>query len=125
MLVNPFHHRRVLVLSLTFFLLAMVWMALMLRTYIKDLPAVDTLGDYTPSLITRIYDVRNQLVSELFVERRTVLPLNQIPLDFQRAVIATEDANFYKHWGVDPKGILRAMVTNLRARRALQGGSTI
>jgi penicillin-binding protein 1A len=76
-------------------------------------------------LITRVYDVRGDLVSELFVERRTVLPLSQIPLDFQRAVIAIEDDIFYSHPGVDVKGILRAFLTNLRKGHTAQGGSTI
>jgi penicillin-binding protein 1A len=121
----PWRHRRAILLLLVLYVLSTLWLALALRRVASDLPPIRTLENYTPSLITRLYDVRGELVSEFFVERRTVVPLTGIPLDFQRAVIATEDTNFYTHWGIDPKGILRAMFANLRARRAVQGGSTI
>ncbi len=125
MLPNPLRHRRPFFLALLLLGLVAVWAAQTLRRHVRELPLIATLENYTPSLITRIYDVRGELVSELFVERRSLLPLTQIPLDFQRAIIASEDANFYEHWGVNPKGILRAALANLRARRVVQGGSTI
>jgi penicillin-binding protein 1A len=125
MILQPLRHPRLVVLTLVLYAAVMALAVQRLRVYIRQLPAVRTLTDYTPSLITRIYDVRGELVSELFVERRTVIPLTQVPQDFQRAVIAIEDRNFYDHWGVDLRGILRAALANLRARRAVQGGSTI
>lgn len=97
----------------------------LLRRFLKDLPSIRSLDSYTPSLVTKLYDIRGELLSELFVEKRSVLPLPQIPLDFQHAVLATEDANFYRHWGVDVKGIARATFANLRAGRTVQGASTI
>lgn len=125
MIPNPFQRRSLLYIGLAIYIVGLAWITLTLRSYLKELPAVEMLGDYKPSLVTRILDVRQELVSELFVERRTVLALPQIPQDFQRAVLATEDTDFYNHWGIHPKGIMRAMLANLKAGRAVQGGSTI
>lgn len=117
--------RHLLIFLLGLYLIGMLGVAFLFRKYSRELPDVEKLSGYSPSLITKIYDVRGELISELFVERRVVLPLSEIPLDFQRAALATEDDNFYKHWGVDLKGIFRAFLINLRAGHTVQGGSTI
>jgi penicillin-binding protein 1A len=53
------------------------------------------------------------------------VPLDLLPRHLLDAVIATEDRRFFKHWGLDPTGMLRAAFTNLRAGRVAQGGSTL
>ena len=53
------------------------------------------------------------------------MPLAQIPKPLREAVIATEDARFYSHYGVDPTGIARAIYQNFRRGRIVEGGSTI
>ena len=58
-------------------------------------------------------------------ERRTVVPLEDMPLELRRAVVAIEDERFYRHHGVDPRGIARAAVRNLQSGGVSQGGSTI
>jgi penicillin-binding protein 1A len=58
-------------------------------------------------------------------QSRVVVPLDRIPKVVQQAVIATEDRKFYQHRGIDPVGILRALVANVRGSGARQGGSTI
>ncbi len=65
-----------------------------------------------------------------FVGRRGILqndavPLDEIPQTLINAVLATEDTRFFDHWGIDPGGILRAFIANLRANEVVQGGSTI
>ncbi len=96
-----------------------------LRQLLLDLPDIDTLQHYTPPLVTRIYDRHNEIVSELFTERRTILPLSEIPVNLQNAFMATEDQHFFEHWGINLKGIARAIVANLRHGRVVEGGSTI
>ena len=59
------------------------------------------------------------------MESRRPVPLSDIPASLQNAVIASEDARFYSHIGIDFVGILRALVANLRQLRFAQGGSTI
>lgn len=57
--------------------------------------------------------------------RRSVVPIEDIPQSMIRAVVAIEDERFFRHRGIDPRGIARALVTNLRAGGVSQGGSTI
>jgi penicillin-binding protein 1A len=92
---------------------------------LKGIPSISTLEDYTPSLVTKIYDYKGNLVTELFTERRTLIPLKEIPVDLQNAVLAIEDNSFFNHWGVSTKGIGRAAFNNVIKHRVAQGGSTI
>ncbi|MCK5647641.1 MAG: penicillin-binding protein 1B [Gammaproteobacteria bacterium] len=58
-------------------------------------------------------------------EDRLLLSENDIPQKLKNTLLAVEDRNFYQHYGIDPKGIARAMWTNIRAGSAIQGGSTL
>jgi penicillin-binding protein 1B len=58
-------------------------------------------------------------------EERTWYPLEQFPQELKRAVLSVEDRNFYHHAGVDPRGLLRALMVDLTRHKAVQGGSTI
>ncbi|MBI1727027.1 MAG: penicillin-binding protein 1A, partial [Candidatus Rokubacteria bacterium] len=64
-------------------------------------------------------------ITEFHVERRIFVTLGQMPPALKQAVIATEDARFYSHFGVDPMGIARAVYQNFRRGRIVEGGSTI
>ncbi len=99
--------------------------SLMMRKVLADIPSVDKLDEYTPSLTTYVYDINNNVIAEFSVEKRAILPLNKIPVDMQNAVIAMEDQNFFRHWGISPRGIARALMRDLLHRRTAQGGSTL
>jgi penicillin-binding protein 1A len=96
-----------------------------LRHFLKELPSIYSLEDYTPNLVTKIYDINNQPITELFTERRALIPLKEIPIDLQNALLAIEDDRFFDHWGVSLRGIFRAAISNVLKRRVAQGGSTI
>jgi penicillin-binding protein 1A len=119
------HHRRTAWFLAGLYAATVLTLADAARKVLKDLPPIHTLDSYTPSLITRIYDVRGDVAGELFIERRTLLPLTEIPLDMQRASRSIEDEHFYEHPGVDLKAILRATLTNVLSGRTRQGASTI
>lgn len=91
----------------------------------KDLPKISSLTDYHPSIITEIYSDDNRKIAELYHERRVVVPLSEMPAMLIEAFIASEDARFYKHQGVDFLSIVRAFIKNLEAGEIVQGGSTI
>jgi 1A family penicillin-binding protein len=118
--------RIALILAASFVLLtAGVWAWL---TY--DLPPIDRLqaGLALPS--TRIYDRSGRLLYEIIGNtqtsgRNTAIPLSEIPAHCINATIATEDANFYSHPGVDVVGILRAAWINVQGGEVIAGGSTI
>lgn len=90
-----------------------------------DLPAVEELETYQPSLGTEVYDRREQLIAEFFIERRRLVPLEEVPLHVRQATVAAEDSRFYTHSGVDFIGILRAVWVNFRAGETREGASTI
>jgi penicillin-binding protein 1A len=97
-----------------------------LYAQLRELPDITNLNEFKPSEATRIYDVNGDLISQLALEQRTIVPLEKIPPDLQNAVIATEDERFYKHWGIDLIGTTRAFITNiLHHGDSIQGGSTI
>ena len=91
----------------------------------QDLPSITGLHEYQPSLVTRVYSADKQVIGQFFVERRILVPLQEIPKPLVNAVIATEDSRFFEHRGVDFVGIARAVLTNLVSGRIRQGASTI
>jgi len=88
----------------------------------KDLPKISSLTDYHPSIITEVYSDDNRKIAELYHERRVVVPLSEMPVMLIEAFIASEDARFYKHQGVDFFSIVRAFIKNLEAGEIVQGG---
>src|SRR5207245_2308505 len=91
----------------------------------RSLPSVTQLESIEPSVGSRIYDESDELITEFHVERRIFVSLGQMPLGLKQAIIATEDARFYSHFGVDPMGIARAVYQNFRRGRIVEGGCTI
>ena len=96
-----------------------------LYAQLQDLPDITNLNEFKPSQATRVFDINGDLISQLWLEQRTLVPLEKIPLTLQNAVIAIEDERFYRHIGVDPVGIARAFVNNVLHKSRLQGASTI
>jgi penicillin-binding protein 1A len=91
----------------------------------SELPSIKDLKDYEYKRPTIIYDRNGDTIAELGEERRYPLDIKDIPEVIQNAVIAVEDARFYEHGGVDLMGIMRAFVTNVKAGRVVEGGSTL
>lgn len=72
-----------------------------------------------------ILDRQGREVTTLYAAGRVWVPLSKIPPFLRRAVVASEDIRFYRHRGIDPRGVARALYQDLRAGRFYQGGSTI
>ena len=82
--------------------------------------------DLTPSASSQIYDINgNEIANIHATENRMPVKISQIPKDLQNAFIAVEDARFYEHSGIDPRGILRALWANISGGGVSEGGSTI
>src|SRR5437764_3900517 len=106
---TPFHKRhptfvRVVLLSLTFLVAPAVgglyatW-ALICRG--NQCPSIEILGEYTPHQTSKLYAVDGRFISELGLERRTLVKIDEIPKIVQDAFVATEDKRFYSHAGID------------------------
>ena len=92
----------------------------------QDLPSLDPLQNYQPSLVTRVYSDDRQVIGQFFIERRFLKPIQEMPKSLTQAVIATEDTRFFEHPGLDIVGILRAAWTNIRhGGKKVEGASTI
>ncbi|MCB1078069.1 MAG: transglycosylase domain-containing protein, partial [Verrucomicrobiae bacterium] len=72
-----------------------------------------------------VYDIQGRELGYLHGDGRTVVPLEQVAPNFQRALVAREDSRFYGHSGIDVWGLLRATMRNLKDRDAVQGASTL
>ncbi len=99
---------------------AVFWM------YGRDLPSHESLAQYKPPTISRIYSGKGQLIDEFAQERRLFTPSEEIPDLVKQAFISAEDKNFYTHQGYDPRGIIAAGVEAVRTKgETVRGASTI
>ncbi|HNU09944.1 MAG TPA: penicillin-binding protein 1A [Rubrivivax sp.] len=98
--------------------------AIALAAAYPNLPSIASLTDYRPKLPLRVFSMDGVLLGEFGEERRSFVPIAEIPQVMKDAVLAAEDARFYEHGGVDYKGVARAALENLRDARS-QGASTI
>lgn len=87
---------------------------------------VVALQDYQPSEVTQVIASDGKTVlGEFSIERRIPLTWQQIPERMKLAILAIEDSRFYSHVGVDPIGIVRALVRDFFAGQKVEGASTI
>ena len=85
----------------------------------------DELHKRNDVLPTVLYDREGNQIEELFIQRRIVIPYEQFPPHLIQALIASEDARFFSHLGIDLLRIPKAFLANLRAGRIVQGASTL
>ncbi len=90
-----------------------------------NLPSPKALKDWKPPEATVIYDYKGRPFGDIALQRRYYVSLDKIPAHTRYAFISAEDKNFYKHFGIDPIAILRALITNISRKDIRQGGSTI
>ncbi len=93
--------------------------------FASTLPPLNSLQEYNPNIITKVYSNDGQIIGEFYIERRIVVPFQKIPPRLIKAFLAAEDAMFYEHKGIDYWSILRAFYRNIEAGKIVQGGSTI
>lgn len=91
----------------------------------SDLPDLKVLESYRPNLITEVYSDDGRVLGEFAVERRYAVSYKEIPERLSKAILATEDKNFFTHTGVDLAGMLRAAYKNWSYRKLVAGGSTL
>ena len=118
-----------LLLVLAFFsILGIVTIFSILWYYSNKLPNYNFLKNYKPPVSSKVYSGNGVLISDFSSEKRIFVPYNSIPKKIINSFLSSEDKNFFKHPGVDAKGVLRAIKNNiynlLRSNR-LEGASTI
>ena len=93
-------------------------------SYSRNLPDINRMADYQPSRSTRVFARNGMQLANLYRENRTWVSVDRVPFMVRNAFVATEDAHFYQHHGVDFIGIVRAALADYRHQH-LQGASTI
>ena len=103
------------------------FLGLVLYIYIisLELPSTDEFSKFKYNEPMVVYDAEGTVIAELGAERRYPVAIEDMPKHVYQAVVAVEDARFYEHSGIDPWGIARAMVANIKAGRMVEGGSTL
>ena len=92
------------------------------------LPDYKKLSNYQPPISSRVYSNDNKLIAEYALEKRLFIPYESIPEKVINSFLSAEDKNFFSHPGIDAKGILRAVIKNLKnisQNKRLEGASTI
>jgi penicillin-binding protein 1A len=90
-----------------------------------SVPLVQSLDNYQPAIITRIYDRNGIAFAEYSIQKRIVVAKRDMAPALVQAVVATEDADFYHHGGINPKAIFRAALKDIIARKKVEGASTL
>ena len=93
--------------------------------YESDLPQVSSLEDFQPNIITQVFAADGSVLGEFAIEKRVVVSFRDIPPVLRNAIVAVEDADFWKHLGVNPWRIPSAAFANLRSGHKGQGFSTL
>ena len=112
----------ILVLSMFFLLFSALWY------FSSGLPDYKKLESYEPPVSSRVYASNGDLIAEYALEKRLFIPYDVIPKLVINAFLSAEDKNFFYHSGIDPKGIIRAVVNNFKNiinNKRLEGASTI
>ncbi len=118
-----------ILITLTFFsLVGFISIFSILWSYSNKLPDYKFLKNYKPPVSSKVYSGNGVLISDFSTEKRIFVPYNAIPKKIVYSFLSSEDKNFFKHPGVDAKGVLRAIknnIFNLIKSNRLEGASTI
>ena len=109
-------------LILLFLMFSAVWY------FSHGLPDLKKLSMYEPSVLSRVYDDKGQLIAEYSIEKRLFIPFDSIPDKVINSFLSAEDKNFFNHPGVDARGVTRAFIRNIQnifLDKRLEGASTI
>ena len=120
--------RNIFILITSFILLSAILIISVLWTYSNDLPDYKFLKSYKPPVSSKVYSGNGDLVADFSQEKRVFVPFNSIPKNVINAFLSAEDKNFFKHPGVDAKGVIRAVINNISnilSSKRLEGASTI
>lgn len=88
-------------------------------------PDIEAIELYQPTIPTKIYDIKGEVISEFFIEQRALVNYKDLPPHLIEAIISMEDNNFMKHAGIDIIGIFRGTIGNMLLGRRPRGASTL
>ncbi|MCM1339591.1 MAG: PBP1A family penicillin-binding protein [Muribaculaceae bacterium] len=119
---NFFTNLKMFVLASTALFLAGI---VAFNLYLSSLPPIEHLNDFKPTIVTQFFSADGEIIKTFTAYTYDRVELKDVPEELQKALIATEDKNFYKHGGYDIFGIIRSSIQNVLARHTVQGASTL
>ncbi len=112
----------------SFFLLFIILIFAILWNFSNNIPDYKFLKNYKPPVSSKVYSGKGDLVADFSKEKRIFVPFDSIPKNVINSFLSAEDKNFFTHPGVDAKGVLRALINNIKnimTSKRLEGASTI
>ena len=125
--MNKFIKKSLIVLA-CFSLLIFITIFAILWTFSNNIPDYKFLKNYKPPVSSKVYSGKGDLVADFSKEKRIFVPYDSIPKKVIYSFLSAEDKNFFSHPGVDAKGVLRAVINNIKnimSSKRLEGASTI
>ena len=120
--------KNIFIVFISFSLLFLILSVGILWSFSNNIPDYKFLKNYKPPVSSKMYAGNGDLVADFSKEKRIFVPFNSIPKKVINSFLAAEDKNFFKHPGVDAKGVLRAVINNIKnimTSKRLEGASTI
>ena len=120
--------KNILIISLSLSLLVLTVVLVILWTFSSNIPDYKFLKNYKPPVSSRVYSGDGNLVADFSQEKRIFIPYETLPKNVIYSFLSAEDKNFFSHPGVDAKGVLRAILNNIKniiTSKRLEGASTI
>ena len=128
-MISLFAYIKLLLILLCIFVIILIsTIFYTLWRYSPELPSYESIVNYKPNLSSRIYSSDGFLLKSFFTEERIFIPEDRIPKNIKNAFLASEDKNFYDHYGIDIFAIFRALFTNIiniNSDKRVVGASTI
>ena len=113
---------------LTISLVLLISILGILWNFSNNIPDYKFLKNYKPPVSSKVYSGNGDLVADFSKEKRIFVPYSSIPKNVINSFLSAEDKNFFSHPGVDAKGVLRAIINNIKnimTSKRLEGASTI
>ena len=115
-----------LIMMVVVFILGVIFAGMFaLKLYLMSLPPIKNLNTLKPNIVTTFCAADGEVIKTFAAYTYSNVELKEVPQELVKALIATEDKNFYKHPGYDMVGLARSMVANVLAGHVVQGASTI
>ena len=120
--------KNIFITILCLFLLVAVTIFIVLWSFSNNIPDYRFLKNYKPPVSSKMYSGNGELVADFSKEKRIFVPYEAIPKNVINSFLSAEDKNFFSHPGVDAKGVVRAIINNIKniiTSERLEGASTI
>ena len=106
--------KKIIVVISSILIILFISIFTILWSFSNNIPDYKFLKNYKPPVSSKVYSGEGELVADFSKEKRIFVPYSSIPKNVINAFLSAEDKNFFSHPGVDAKGVLRAVINNIK-----------